>query len=347
MGMAASQARFLGLTARKSNVEFQGQQINQARTALTNEVMGLYAQYSKLDVPVAPSKYDYVKSTYSIDSTYENYKLEKFEKITSGDYEGYYSVTLTCNEEIPKAYNATIRDTVITAKKDENGNFSYLNFVLGTNIFTYDEENQSNTNMQKITENYSQYPGLRTIMESQGLDPTDPNLNKTYYSFTMGDKTYYMSEGDLKDTAFQEEDGKLMYYGDYTFDYQGIKSNPKNVQAIASLKQDSNGRLSSINVLKCDDDKDLEGKAYSITVGQEDDENGYLDAMNKYNYEKDKYEKRLQELNAKIEKIQTEDKALEIKLAQLDTEQEALKTEMDSISQVINDTIDKLFDSSQ
>ncbi len=136
MGMAASQARFLGLTARKSNVEFQGQQINQARTALTNEVMGLYAQYSKLDVPVAPSKYDYVKSTYSIDSTYENYKLEKFEKITSGDYEGYYSVTLTCNEEIPKAYNATIRDTVITAKKDENGNFSYLNFVLGTNIFT-------------------------------------------------------------------------------------------------------------------------------------------------------------------------------------------------------------------
>ena len=42
MGLAASQARFLGLTARKSNVEFQGQQINQARTALYNDVNGLY-----------------------------------------------------------------------------------------------------------------------------------------------------------------------------------------------------------------------------------------------------------------------------------------------------------------
>ena len=34
MGLAASQARFLGLTARKSGVEYQGQQIKQQRTAL-------------------------------------------------------------------------------------------------------------------------------------------------------------------------------------------------------------------------------------------------------------------------------------------------------------------------
>ena len=36
MGMAASQARFLGLTARKTNVEYEGQQINQQRTRLIN-----------------------------------------------------------------------------------------------------------------------------------------------------------------------------------------------------------------------------------------------------------------------------------------------------------------------
>ena len=40
MGMAASQARFLGLTARKSNVEYQVQQINQQRTSLANESLG-------------------------------------------------------------------------------------------------------------------------------------------------------------------------------------------------------------------------------------------------------------------------------------------------------------------
>ena len=33
MGLAASQGRFLSLTARKSDIEFKGQQINQTRTA--------------------------------------------------------------------------------------------------------------------------------------------------------------------------------------------------------------------------------------------------------------------------------------------------------------------------
>ena len=37
MGMAASQARYLALTARKTNVEYEGQQINQERTALANQ----------------------------------------------------------------------------------------------------------------------------------------------------------------------------------------------------------------------------------------------------------------------------------------------------------------------
>jgi len=32
MGLAASQARFLSLTARKSDIEFKGQQVNQERT---------------------------------------------------------------------------------------------------------------------------------------------------------------------------------------------------------------------------------------------------------------------------------------------------------------------------
>jgi predicted nucleic acid-binding Zn-ribbon protein len=38
MGLAASQARFLMLTARKSDLEMQGQSINQARMALANQM---------------------------------------------------------------------------------------------------------------------------------------------------------------------------------------------------------------------------------------------------------------------------------------------------------------------
>ena len=42
MGMAASQARYLALSARKTNTEYEGQQINQARTALANKSADLF-----------------------------------------------------------------------------------------------------------------------------------------------------------------------------------------------------------------------------------------------------------------------------------------------------------------
>ena len=44
MGMAASQARYIALTARKSNVEYEGQQINQSRLLLANQSADLFNQ---------------------------------------------------------------------------------------------------------------------------------------------------------------------------------------------------------------------------------------------------------------------------------------------------------------
>lgn len=65
MGMAASQARYLGLTARKTNVEYEGQQVNQARTALANQAANTFNELLKLEVPVAPSTQDFTKVQYS------------------------------------------------------------------------------------------------------------------------------------------------------------------------------------------------------------------------------------------------------------------------------------------
>ncbi|MDR1167300.1 MAG: hypothetical protein LBK53_00210 [Heliobacteriaceae bacterium] len=65
MGMAASQARFLGLTARKTNVEYEGQQINQQRTALGNQSANYYNQMLGMSVPIPPSVDDYTKTVYS------------------------------------------------------------------------------------------------------------------------------------------------------------------------------------------------------------------------------------------------------------------------------------------
>ena len=65
MGMTASQARFLSLTARKNNVEFEGQQINQQRTTLSNESASYYSELCNMSVPTPPSVDDYTKVSYT------------------------------------------------------------------------------------------------------------------------------------------------------------------------------------------------------------------------------------------------------------------------------------------
>ena len=65
MGMAASQARYLQLAARKTNIEYQGQQINQERTVLSQQTTALYNSLLQLQVPTPPSTQDYTKVQYT------------------------------------------------------------------------------------------------------------------------------------------------------------------------------------------------------------------------------------------------------------------------------------------
>ena len=65
MGMAASQARWIALAARKTNVEYEGQQINQARTALANKSSQLWNELYSMEVPTAPSTTEYTQTQYT------------------------------------------------------------------------------------------------------------------------------------------------------------------------------------------------------------------------------------------------------------------------------------------
>ena len=75
MGMAASQARYLGLTARKTNVEYEGQQINQARTALANQSANLFNRLLGLSVPTAPNTTNFTTQQYSFSDGYNDYEI--------------------------------------------------------------------------------------------------------------------------------------------------------------------------------------------------------------------------------------------------------------------------------
>jgi hypothetical protein len=205
--------------------------------------------------------------------------------------------------------------------------------------YTYDENDKENSTITKIVEGeYDKYPGLLTIMKSQNL------TNGTYYMFSRGGVSYFTSEDDLNSTSFTNTEGnKQIYSGDYTFDYQGGQTVSNTVHAKANLTQDSSGRLSTISIIQSDDVPEMIGNAYSITTGHQEDTTSYTDDMNKYYYEKALYEREVERINKKTEELQEQDRALELQLNQLDTEQLAVKTEMESISKVIEETIDSVF----
>ena len=92
MGMAASQARYLALTARKTNTEYEGQQINQARTALANQSANLFNRLLGLEVPVAPKTTDYTEVQYSYTDGQNESVLDSWQQLSSADPDYNYIV---------------------------------------------------------------------------------------------------------------------------------------------------------------------------------------------------------------------------------------------------------------
>lgn len=172
MGMAASQARYLGLTARKTNVEYEGQQINQARTALANQSANTFNELLALEVPTAPSTQDYTKVKY----TYKDGAItEEIEDMTQliDDPDGYnYIITHYHYSDVytgvqnkltnPQVIMGTTgakgsipRDTI---EDDGMGNYT----INGNPVSKYDETDEEQKDAYlKISENYPDFAKLK------------------------------------------------------------------------------------------------------------------------------------------------------------------------------------------
>ena len=156
MGLSASQARLLSLTARQSNLEFEGQQINQQRTNLSNQSAKYYNSLLTMTVPTPPSTDDYTTIKYSFviggnDATIAqvlpqdnkgNYLVEYTTTLASiGVQENTaYKITASANASSTKtgkaelvnnpneAYNADLQYYVQTFREDdEHGEYTALN----------------------------------------------------------------------------------------------------------------------------------------------------------------------------------------------------------------------------
>ena len=130
MGMAASQARYLGLTARKTNVEYEGQQINQARTALANQSANLWNEMLNMAVPNAPKTTDYTEQQYAFSDGANEYEIDSLQQVdkTINGEKYNYQVTYHFNQDVYKAIqeknsNPQVQKiaTYDTSVKTENG----------------------------------------------------------------------------------------------------------------------------------------------------------------------------------------------------------------------------------
>ena len=105
---------------------------------------------------------------------------------------------------------------------------------------------------------------------------------------------------------------------------------------LSMLETDGKGRFSTV---KFEDDSVV----YTLNVETIKDDEAYNNAMNKYFYEKDKYDKQIADINSKTEVIQAQDRQLQLKLEQLGTEQTALQTEMEACQKVVSKNIEGSF----
>lgn len=337
MGMAASQARFLGLTARKTNVEYEGQQVNQQRTVLSNESAGLFNQMLELQVPTPPSATDYYNTRYVFDSMGEDYSITKFDT-AAGSTNGTYNIVLEYSTLERNGYSSVpITQGTPMEFEDQVPTKIYLNGQ-EYEITPADTTGIDKGNIEVINSAIRANDSLRNPEED------------TYYKYTINEgetdeRTYYISSYDIE-RAQLPEDPSEMYTGGLTQYFAMDATVKKKSNATATFQATSDGRFESVQITGVSNDElseKLTGKTFDLDLTQVDDTEGYEQAMKDYEYQKMIYERAIQDINARTEIIQQQDRTLELRLKQLDTEQEALKTEMDAVQEIIQNNVESTF----
>lgn len=163
------------------------------------------------------------------------------------------------------------------------------------------------------------------------------------YSFKMGDTTYYTTESDLEfsissayddkaiaDNGIDGQQAKLAYYNAVY-----LRTKVEETRK-ALLETDGAGRFSTVKF-------ENDSVVYTLNVETVTDEAAYNDAMNKYYYDQDVYDKTIADINSKTEIIQMQDRQLELRLEQLNTEQSALQNEMEAVKKVVDKHVEQGF----
>ncbi len=325
MGMAASQARFLQLTARRTNIEYMGQQINQQRLALANASAGLFEKMLSMVPPTPPSSQDdkYFTQGYKFtDPADEIQKSLKWEStgilITTNDFKNVGITTATGALSI-NSVGGTATDIRISASSLQ----ALANGTMTTLVSASIGASGVATNIN-----------IHAIASALGIGASSAQIAlgaKEVIRNVTVEHTVYNPNGQLE---------------------------TKTVLAPALLVFDNLNRLLSFtllnkNIITADPtDQTTNNKAswpYKIGAGEDltyggtFDDTAYNNDMNKYEFQKASYDYQIERINQETRQIQAQDKSLELKMKQLDTEHNAIQTEMEAVQKVLQKNIEGSF----
>ena len=334
MGLSASSARLLMNQARQADTEFAGQQINQARLLLSNQVSVLYTQLEELEVPVPKTATDFTRTTYSFVIGTTNCTIEALRP--DGQF---FTMDVSYTTH---GHNMVDGSNVQVTRDDSTEPPTYRagDYPIRTVQDAFEDG--------LITQN--EYNGY--IQAFRNMDPTiaDPDVYSaedigcmfSMYFPPFAGRSDMTERVFLKTTDLQQMVEPQQYIPTMTYssngEYTAYQTYP-NVDVIF----DSSGNISQVGIEAEDSNGVIRRTYYQVATGNEVDQEAYTSAMNQYEYEKHLYDQRQNEINHKMSIYQREDKQLELKLTRLDNERNALKTEEEAVKKVIQDAIDKGF----
>ena len=316
MGLAASQARFLNLTARKTNLEYEGQQINQQRTTLANQSANVYNQMLTLSIPTPPSETSFQTIQYTFSYAGNSYtinqvtgKNEKATVLATKTYVDNYCMTCGDSENPDKA---------VVTKRDGK-------YYVGTSQLKTINDPTADAGIAIASGDI--LAGMKVALDNNTI--TASNIYYVNVSSDEKNPVYkYFYSGDLQDRETFE--ARRFTAGSETKYSQEAFQN-------AQITRDANNRIVGIYSDK------LGSNTISVTSITVKDQAAYDDAYNEYEYQTYLYEQKMNAINAQTSVIQAQDKKLELRLKQLDTEQNAIKTEMESVSSVVKKNVEDTF----
>ena len=253
MGMAASQARYLALTARKTNCEWEGQQINQARTALANQSANLFNRLLGLEVPNAPKTTDYTELQYSYSDGDNESVLDSWQQLSSADpnynyiVNHYYFANIYTgsqkqleNPQVHTEHEVVTNQFVNpTAVLNDDGSYD-ITMPDGTQLHCEEITTDKAENDKKLKEEFNDFAKAKQLAYDAGAIPDEEVYG---YQDSTGTWHFFLKEEiDDIDSMYPEvsfSDGKYTITtadGKNTYTYEPIDEVEKDTKFESALR---------------------------------------------------------------------------------------------------------------